>query len=77
MNRNSPNLSLNQAERCSIVLVLYVLSQFTGFQWRKERGALVPANFRPRKLAWEEVGEAEEGKRGKKKRRVKKKGHGR
>ena len=39
---------------------------------------MAPGSFRPRKLAWEEEGEAEEGgKRGKKKRRVKKKGHGR
>ena len=46
----------------------------SGFQWRKDR---VAGSFRPRKLGWEEEGEAEEGKRGKKKRRVKKKGHGR
>ena len=49
----------------------------SGFQWRKER-ALASGTFRPRKLAREGDGEAEEGgKRGKKKRRVKKKGHGR
>ena len=46
----------------------------SGFQWRKDR---VAGSFRPRMLGWDEEGEAEEGKRGKKKRRVKKKGHGR